>query len=178
MTTAYRLVNGEGDRLGGLIIDVFGKRIIVQSTAIWVEIRRSLIISALKSFFHEEGDEYVILWRQAEARLKQDGFLNITSTSTTSTALSSDEVVDKANDANSNDEEDISVLENGVQFVVSTENSQKTGFFCDQRDNRRRIGELSWNKTVLDLYCYSAGFSMYAARGGALRSINIQQYSI
>jgi 23S rRNA G2069 N7-methylase RlmK/C1962 C5-methylase RlmI len=152
-TTAYRLVNGEGDRLGGLIIDVFGNRVVVQSCALWVEVRRSMIMKALVDSF---GSEYVALWRQAEARLKQDGYNSSSSSSTVETQMN---LAD----------ENVVVMENGIKFNVNTENSQKTGFYCDQRDNRAVIGSVCKGKTVLDMYCYSAGFSIYAACNGATK---------
>lgn len=150
--SAYRLVNGEGDRLGGLIIDVFGNRVIIQSTALWVEIRRELVTRLVQEVM---GAESVVLWRQQEARLKQDGF--------NGTAEASPRLA----------EENIVVVENSIKFNVNTENSQKTGYYCDQRDNRAMIGAIAAGRSVLDLYCYSAGFSMYAARGGASRVIAV-----
>ena len=157
ITTAYRLVNGEGDRLGGLIIDVFGNTVVIQSTALWVEIRKEMILSILSNLF---GSEFVLLWRQADARLKQDGY-NITTTSTTTNIVNTASI-----------DTSLLVYENGIKFSVNTDNSQKTGFYCDQRDNRARIGSISAGKSVLDMYCYSAGFSMYAAVNGATRYLD------
>ena len=152
MNTAYRLVNGEGDRLSGLMVDVFGNRAIVQSAASWAEINRDIITQCLSKVV---GKDYSFLWRTAEARLKQDGY-ELPAT----VSAPKEEGHDDLND-------NILVKENGLQFHVNTKNAQKTGFYCDQRDNRAMLGSLSRGKSVLDLYCYSAGFSIYAAKGGA-----------
>jgi 23S rRNA (cytosine1962-C5)-methyltransferase len=61
--------------------------------------------------------------------------------------------------------EDLIVVENGVKYVVCPEDGQKTGFYCDQRDNRAMMREISKGKTVLDTFCYSGGFSVNAALG-------------
>ena len=148
--TAYRLINGEGDRLSGLMVDVFGNRAIVQSAAAWIEIHQVLVKQCIEQTL---GKDYDIVWRPAEARLKQDGY-NLTS------AVNDDQV---------RGEDTVLVKENNIQFHVNSKNAQKTGFYCDQRDNRALIGSLSRGKTVLDLYCYSAGFSIYAAKGGATK---------
>jgi 23S rRNA (cytosine1962-C5)-methyltransferase len=156
VNTVYRLVNGEGDRLGGLIVDVFGNRVVVQSTAVWVELRKDMIMSLLSKLL---GSDSILLWRRAEARLKQDGFVSSAVTTTDKDTMQETSTLD----------DNIIVFENGVKFNVNTENSQKTGFYCDQRDNRMMIAAMSKGKTVLDLYCYSAGFSVYAAKNGAMR---------
>lgn len=158
LCTAYRLINGEGDRLGGLIVDVFGDRIVVQSCALWVELRRDLIVQSISAVF---GPGYEVLWRRAEARLRQDGF-NATSAPPPVSSEGSEPPPVSGGGS-------VVVLERGVRFSVDTESSQKTGFYCDQRDSRAAVGALSRGKTVLDLYCYSAGFSMHAAVNGAAR---------
>ena len=58
------------------------------------------------------------------------------------------------------------VLENGLKYLVSPEDGQKTGFYCDQRDNRQMLGALCRDKDVLDAYCYSGGFAVSAAMAG------------
>jgi 23S rRNA (cytosine1962-C5)-methyltransferase len=152
--SVYRLVNGEGDRLGGLVVDVLGTTVVAQSSAFWVERHKAAIESALLATVKSNK----LVWRRAEGRLKQDGY----------TGDLADIVINSksGNDAgNSEETEDLVVTENGVKYVVCPEDGQKTGFYCDQRDNRMMIREMSEGKTVLDTFCYSGGFSVNAALG-------------
>jgi 23S rRNA (cytosine1962-C5)-methyltransferase len=126
-------VNGEGDRLGGLMVDVLGKSIVIQSSACWVESYKKEIIDAVENTMNIKKEKYTIIWRQAEARLKQDGY-----TATSASASSSKQQNDDDDKASARKE---IVYENGIKYVVYPESSgQKTGFFCDQRDNRMMIG--------------------------------------
>lgn len=150
-TTAYRLVNGEGDSLSGLMIDVFNDIVTIQSSAVWVEKNEDLIRSAVAMKLGVSGDR--ILWKRADTRLKQDGFTADPGTT--------------PNPADSTVEESIVVKENGCLFSISPQNDQKTGFYCDQRMNRLMIRNLAKGKTVLDTYSYTGGFSFNALMGGA-----------
>lgn len=152
----YRLVNGEGDRLGGLIIDVFDTVAVVQSSALWTEIQASAICTALRSAL---GNSISLLWRRAQSRLDQDGWKEASSDMNTVSAAPIN-VENKFTGS-------IIVLENGVKYEVSPDDGQKTGFYCDQRDARATVRGLSKGKDVLDTYCYSGGFSINAALGGA-----------
>lgn len=154
INSVYRLVNGEGDRLGGLVVDVLGTTVVAQSSAFWVEKHKAVIEKAIL----ETVKCHKLVWRRAEGRLKQDGYTG---------ELSDVVIVAENNDKNEN-VEDLIVVENGVKYVVSPEDGQKTGFYCDQRDNRMMIRELSKGKSVLDTFCYSGGFSVNAAIGGAI----------
>jgi len=137
--TVYRLVNGEGDRLGGLVVDVLGSTIIIQSSACWVESYKEAIIAAVDKSMNSQSEtaksKYSIVWRQAEARLKQDGY-NVTTSSTVIAAVGNEESSSQSDKTRKE-----IVYENGIKYVVYPESSgQKTGFFCDQRDNRMMIG--------------------------------------
>ena len=122
LTTVYRLVNGEGDRLSGLMIDVFNSNyVVVQSSAAWIEKYRDSIISSLNELF---SNSVSVKWLQMTSRLKQDGWL-------TDTVEISDSKVDERAMPN-----EIYVLENGLSYVVRPGYGQKTGFYCDQRENR------------------------------------------
>jgi 23S rRNA (cytosine1962-C5)-methyltransferase len=150
----YRLINGEGDRLGGLVVDVLGSTIVAQSSAYWVERHKTAIEAALLATVKSDK----LVWRRAEGRLKQDGY----------TGDLADIVINSGAEVESNsgaEPEDLIVVENGVKYVVCPEDGQKTGFYCDQRDNRMMIREMSEGKTVLDTFCYSGGFSVNAAVG-------------
>jgi 23S rRNA (cytosine1962-C5)-methyltransferase len=143
-TTAYRFFNSEADGLSGLTIDRLNQRCVVASTAYWVELNKSLIIDALKVLF--PNDE--LIWMAQQKTLTQDGWNG-----------SFDEIL----------HESTTVLEAGVIFQVEIGRSQKTGLFLDQRDNHQRMAEFSRNKAVLDLYTYTGGFALHAAKAGASR---------
>lgn len=145
--------SGEGDRLGGLIVDILGKVVVIQSSSYWTEFHRGDVEYVLKEAL---GDSKRYVWRRAESRLKQDGF-NITDTERDGV------------DGDVSDPEPEIVLENNVRYLVSPDEGQKTGFYCDQRANRVMIRELCAGKTVLDTYCYTGGFSINAAVGGAVK---------
>lgn len=158
----YRLVNGEGDRLSGLIIDVIGSTVVVQSSALWVELNANYIRDSLKSFIEIENKK--LIWRRSESRLNQDGFGNHTKSEP---ALQDMDEVLSSQDGNLDINTVEIVTENGVKFSVDPVSDQKTGFYCDQRENRQLIKGVSKGKTVLDTYCYSGGFSLNAILGGA-----------
>ncbi|KAH7679056.1 23S rRNA (cytosine(1962)-C(5))-methyltransferase protein [Dioscorea alata] len=144
-TTAYRLINSEGDRLSGLIIDVFGDVAVVASSAAWVEQYKSVIelhIRTMKNIKH-------IKWRPSIDILKEEGLDISDQTDSDSSMLS-----------------EVKVMENGICYNVSLA-GQKTGFYADQRENRRLISLISKDQKVLDVCCYSGGFALNAAKGGA-----------
>ena len=116
----YRLVNGEGDRLGGLIVDVFDNVAVVQSSALWTEIQSEAILAALRSAL---GENISLLWRRAQNRLDQDGW-NEAQSEITPAPVRSDLAPSKT----------VVVSENGVRFEVSPDDGQKTGFYCDQSE--------------------------------------------
>ncbi|ESQ29843.1 hypothetical protein EUTSA_v10011478mg [Eutrema salsugineum] len=155
-TNAYRLVNSEGDRLSGLIVDVFGDIAVVASSAAWLEKYRSQVEACLRSV---HGINH-INWRPSLDVLKEDGF-DISSLKQTQS---------------SNLPQRLMVVENGISYAISLE-GQKTGFYTDQRENRHLISTISAGKRVLDLCCYSGGFALNAARGGATSVVGIDSSS-
>jgi 23S rRNA G2069 N7-methylase RlmK/C1962 C5-methylase RlmI len=161
-SNVYRLVNGEGDRLSGLIVDVLGSTVVVQSSALWVELNANYIRESLKEFVEIENKK--LIWRRSESRLNQDGFGNHTKSAQATDEM--DEVLSEPIDSVDADSVEI-VIENGVKFSVDPVSDQKTGFYCDQRENRQLIKGISKGKTVLDTYCYTGGFSLNAVLGGA-----------
>lgn len=151
-TNAYRLINSEGDRLSGLIVDVFGNVAVVASSAAWVEKYRQAIE------FHASRIEGVkhIKWRPSIDILKEEGLdisypIDVTESPTAGK---------------------VKVMENGIHYMVSLE-GQKTGFYADQRENRHLISLVSEDQRVLDICCYTGGFAFNAARGGAANVIGI-----
>lgn len=171
--TVYRLVNGEGDRLGGLMIDVLGSTVVIQSSALWVEIHANAILSSLERLFDKANTQFI--WRRAESRLKQDGFVS-SELKPESTDLENDDEVSARKEGSISIQRSLKdtekfeiVVENGIKYRLCPENDQKTGFYCDQRDNRKLIAQHANGRTVLDTYCYSGGFSLNAAKAGATK---------
>lgn len=143
-TTAYRLFNSEADGLSGLTIDRFNQTCVVASSAYWVELNKQSIIEALQGLFPQDR----VIWIPQVKPLSQDGWNDV-------------DVIEH--------KECAEVLEAGVIFHVEFAHAQKTGLFIDQRENHRRLAELAKGKRVLDLYTYTGGFALHAAKAGALQ---------
>lgn len=146
VTDAYRVVHSEGDFLPGLVVDHFAGHLVVQLSTVGMHVRRDLVLDALEEVLspasiHERHDRRV-------------------------SRLEGIETGDRLLRGHA-PEEPPSVAENGVSFRVGLALGQKTGFFADQRDNRRLLGSLARDRTVLDLYTYTGGFGLYAAVNGA-----------
>jgi 23S rRNA G2069 N7-methylase RlmK/C1962 C5-methylase RlmI len=147
------------------MVDVLGNVVVIQSSAVWIENYKADIQTALRRELRESGlqiDSYVFLWRQSDQRLKQDGYdfpIN-----------ESDQPETEMIDSNSINQE---IIENSVKFLFDPNDGQKTGFYCDQRDNRLLLRSLSLGKDILDTYCYVGGFSINAALGGASRVVAV-----
>lgn len=142
-TTVYRLFNSEADGLSGLVIDRFNDTYVIASSAYWVEYHKETIIACLKPLIGNE----TIIWLPQTKPLSQDGW-------------SSETEMDRLNNATN-------VSEAGVMYHVDFSSAQKTGLFIDQRDNHQRIADLAAGKRVLDLYTYTGGFALHAAKAGA-----------
>ena len=142
----YRLVHGEGDMLPGLIIDCYGKTAVMQAHSVGMHVERLSICEALRSVM---GSRIEHVFYKSETTLpfkaelgQQDGFLY-------------------------GDSDDNVAIENGLKFHVDWVKGQKTGFFVDQRENRTLLEKYAQNRSVLNMFCYTGGFSVYAMRGGA-----------
>lgn len=142
LTSAYRLFNSEADGLSGLTIDRFNHTCVIASTAYWIEAHRDVITDCLRAILPDDK----IIWLSQAKSLAQDGWQHMTS-----------EI--------QNTQEQI--LEAGIRYQVDFSNIQKTGLFLDQRENHQRIANLAKNKRVLDLYTYTGGFALHAAKAGA-----------
>lgn len=142
-TSAYRLFNSEADGLSGLTIDRFNQFCVVSSSAYWVELNKEIITDVLKELLPEDH----ILWMAQSKPLGQDGWNQVESAVVNQSAH---------------------VLEAGVVYQVDFASAQKTGLFIDQRENHQRIANVSKGKKVLDLYTYTGGFALHAAKAGAL----------
>jgi 23S rRNA (cytosine1962-C5)-methyltransferase len=156
-TTTYRLLHAEGDFMPGVIADVYGKVVVLQILTGGTK----NILPQLREAFTTHGFDYIYL------KHKQ-GSSNIEGVQLKSGWLTKEGVTS------------VEVLENGVKFWVDIEEGQKTGFFIDQRDNRKMLQELSRDKTVLNTFSYSGGFSVYALAGGAtaVHSVDISASAI
>lgn len=142
----YRLFFGEGDGVPALIIDNYNGHLVLQSHNIGVYLHRNQIVSALKKIFG--ADLRSIFDKSSE------------------TIQNKNEVAVK-NGFLYGDAENTIVLENGIKFYVDWSKGQKTGFFIDQRDNRKLLANYSKGKTVLNTFSYTGGFSIYAGLAGA-----------
>ena len=141
---AYRLVHGEGDFLPGLIVDVYGATAVMQAHSPAMHYARNEIARALVS---EAGISAV--YYKSETTLPYKARL------------------DPQNDYIIGGFTTDEALENGLRFHVDWLRGQKTGFFVDQRDNRRLLQHYAAGRRVLNMFCYTGGFSVYALRGGA-----------
>ncbi len=146
-TTAFRVVNSEGDGLGGLILDRYGDVLAVQFQSAGFEKRRNEILGILMDLFRPAR---IVDCSENSAREKE-GL----------------PPAPRGTIAGDGAEGPVRVLEAGAAFEVDLFGSQKTGLFLDQRENRLRIRELAAGRRVLDVYCYTAGFGIQAGLGGA-----------
>ena len=134
----YRLVHGEGDNLPGLVIDIYGNTAVMQAHSVGMHLDRHIIAKALKAVM---GDDILNIFYKSEATLpfkaelgQENGFLL------------------------GGDTDDVA-MENGLKFHVDWLKGQKTGFFVDQRDNRSLLEQYSKGRKVLNMFCYTGGFS-------------------
>ena len=151
-TNCFRLVHGEGDGLPGLIIDWYDGVCVMQAHSVGMFRSKGAICEALKSVF---GERLKAVYDKSSGTAPFKAGLDLV-----------DGYLYKAEGFS--DDEQV-VLENGNKFFVNWTEGQKTGFFLDQRENRALVGRYSSGRNVLNLFCYTGGFSVYALRGGALR---------
>ena len=150
----YRLVHGEGDLLPGLVIDVYGQTAVMQAHSVGMHISREAIARQLVEVmegriahvYYKSETTLPGKMRADETGLSEDGTLSY--------------FIYGGSDDNT-------AMENGLLFYVDWLRGQKTGFFVDQRDNRLLLERFAKGKRVLNMFCYTGGFSFYAMRGGA-----------
>lgn len=142
----YRLVHGEGDHLPGLVIDIYGKTAVMQAHSVGMHVCRMDIARQLKSVM---GDRLENVYYKSETTLPYKADLG------------------QENGFIFGGSEDNTAIENGLKFYVDWLRGQKTGFFVDQRENRSLLEHFAKGKRVLNMFCYTGGFSFYAMRGGA-----------
>jgi len=152
----YRLVHGEGDNLPGLIIDLYGQTAVMQAHSVGMHLCRMEIVEALKAVL---GQQLQNVYYKSETTLpfkadlgQQDGFI---------LGHTPDNIA----------------IENGLKFHIDWLKGQKTGFFVDQRDSRSLLEHYAKGRNVLNMFCYTGGFSVYAMRGGASRVHSVDSSS-
>jgi len=161
-TNCYRLFFGEGDGLPGFIIDYYNGTAVFQSHSIGMHLIKHELVKALQEVMEEK---LVAVYDKSEETMPKQ-----------SSIKAPNGYLWKKEDAKIN----TIALENGNKFEVDWEGGQKTGFFLDQRENRALLGSYSNEKTVLNTFCYTGGFSVYAANSGAkeVHSIDISKKAI
>ena len=149
-TNCYRLVHGEGDNLPGLIIDYYDGVCVIQAHSAGMFRSKKQISDALQKVY---GSSLKAVYDKSSGTAPFKAGLELV-----------DGYLYRREDFV---EDELAVLENGHKFLVNWNEGQKTGFFLDQRDNRALVGELAKGRNVLNLFCYTGGFSIYALAGGA-----------
>jgi len=150
-TTAYRLVNGEGDGLPGFLVDRFEDVLVVQCLTAGAERLRDWLVDALIA----ELQPRAVLEHSRGAVRRAEG------------------LADRSGVLFGESPDELESLENGARRVGEPGRGQKTGYFCDQRDNRALVREIAAGATVLDTYCYTGGFAVNAGLGGAARVVAV-----
>lgn len=159
LTNCYRLIHGEGDLLPGLICDIYKDVAVIQCHSKGMHLQKNLVADALKKVY---GDSLVAVYDK------------------------SGDTIGNKNDRIQNEylfgdhTGETEVIENGNRFTVNWVTGQKTGFFIDQRDNRFLLGKYSGGKKILNTFCYSGGFSVYALNENAteVHSLDSSQKAI
>lgn len=152
----YRLVHGEGDFLPGLVVDIYGDTAVMQAHSPGMHFERMKIGDALVS-------------------LPEAGIRNVYYKSDTTLPYKAN--LDPVNDYLIGKYDGSLALENGLYFNIDWLKGQKTGFFIDQRENRRLLEKFSKGRDVLNMFCYTGGFSVYALRGGANKVVSVDSSS-
>jgi 23S rRNA (cytosine1962-C5)-methyltransferase len=145
-TNAYRLVNGEGDFLPGLVIDCYGETYVLQCLTAGMDRLKDLFVDLMVKHFHPQS----IYERSDAATRREEGLPESRG------LLFGKEVPDH-----------IEIEEYGCRFKVNVKTGQKTGFYLDQRENRFSLQEISQGKKILDCFCYTGGFAIHTGLGGA-----------
>lgn len=145
-TNVYRLIHAEGDGMPGLVVDFYNGTAVMQMHSIGMFQIREELVKALREVM---GDKLKAVYNKSEKTLpfkadiqSEDGYLF-------------------------GEDSETEVLEYGLKFKVDWEKGQKTGFFVDQRENRMLVQQYSKGRDVLNMFCYTGGFSFYAMKGGA-----------
>lgn len=152
-TNAFRVVFGESDGMPGLIIDKYNDVYVVQIHTLGMNGYKNEVVEAMKKVFNPT----TIYERSDVGVRQQEGLLDMP----------------KGLLHGKHPPDEVSILENGVTLLVNVKEGQKTGLFLDQRENRKALQKYVVGKKVVNCFCYTAGFSLYAALAGAKETINV-----
>ena len=152
LTNAYRLINGESDFLPGIIVDKYANILVCQFLSAGAEYWKKEIVEILANNFKPNG-----IYERSDAAVREKEGLE--SVSGVLFGNPPDDLVE--------------ILENGHKFLVDVKNGHKTGFYLDQRENRKLLSEFSSGKEVLNCFSYTGGFSVYAIKAGASKVTNV-----
>ena len=152
-TNAYRIINAESDGLPGLIVDQYSEFLVCQFLSSGSEFNKNMIVEILNEKFKPKG---IFERSDVEVRIKE----NLQPEKGLLKGVIPDDLVE--------------VKENGLRFLVDIKNGHKTGFYLDQRDNRKLISEFSKGKSVLNCFSYTGGFSVYALAAGAEKITQVE----
>lgn len=146
--TIFRLVHGEGDYLPGLIVDIYGDTAVIQAHSVGIHRDLGFVTDALKRVLPADSVKHIFYKSEGTLPYKAGIFPE-------NSYLSGGSDVNEI------------AVENGLSFRIDWLKGQKTGFFVDQRENRTLLEHYAQNRHVLNMFCYTGGFSVYALRGGA-----------
>lgn len=146
LTNVYRLIHAEGDGIPGLIIDYYDGHVVMQIHSVGIYRIRDWLVQIIKEIY---GEDLKTIYDKSESTMPFKG------------------PVAGINTHLEGDSENCVVKENGLNFEIDWTLGQKTGFFIDQRDNRLLLQHYARDRAVLNMFCYTGGFSVYALRGGA-----------
>jgi len=154
-TNAYRVVHGESDGLPGLIVDRYADFLVIQCHTLGIEVLRDTIVEILNELMSPTG-----IWERSDVGTRRvEGLTNFPTG-----LVSGEEPPDL-----------IEISENRALFGIDVRRGQKTGFFLDQRENRAALQGFSRDREVLNCFCYTGGFSVYAVRGKAKRVVSVDE---
>jgi 23S rRNA (cytosine1962-C5)-methyltransferase len=152
-TDSYRLVNGEGDFLPGLIVDRYGEFLVSQFFTAGIDAFKAVVVQTLATLFKPRG-----IYDHSEGGVRDEEGLP-----PSVGVLAGEEPPEL-----------IRIQENGINFLVDLRKGQKTGFFLDQRDNRALLSSLARGARVLNCFAYTGSFSAYALKAGANRVVSVE----
>ena len=151
-TNSFRLINGEGDSVPGLVVDQFHDVLVLQVSTLGMERLKPMVVEWLLKRLSPRSvyEKSNLPSRREEGLLEWEGFL-------------AGEPVER-----------VEILENGLRFIVDLIHSQKTGFYLDQRENRRLVSSLADGRRVLNCFAYTGAFSVFALHGGAVSADSVE----
>ena len=155
---SFRLIYGEGDNLPGLIIDMYAGTAVIQAHSVGMHCDRQMIVDALRRVIPEENLQNIFYKSETTLPYKAD-------------IEPENEYLFGGKDVNE------VAVENGLKFHIDWLRGQKTGFFVDQRENRSLLEKYARGRNVLNMFCYTGGFSVYALRGGASKVVSVDSSS-